>query len=154
MTQKIRSYVFFPAVALLTGGVAGWLIRDSFESFEQINKPVFTPPAAVFLIIWSVLYLLMGIGAARVAQNQSPQRENALTLFAAQLVINFFWPILFFRLNAYTLGAIWIVLLFILAAAMTWTFAQIDRIAGWLQSPYLLWLIFAGILNVAILVLN
>ena len=154
MTQKIRSYVFFSAVALLTGGVAGWLIRDSFESFEQINKPVFTPPAIVFPIIWSILYLLMGIGAARVAQNQSPQRENALTLFAAQLVINFFWPILFFRLNAYTLGAIWIVLLFILVTAMTWIFAQIDRIAGWLQLPYLLWLIFAGILNVAILILN
>ena len=154
MTQKIRSYLFFPIVALLTGGAAGWLIRDSFDHFEQINKPVFTPPALVFPIVWSILYLLMGIGAARVAQNQTPQRELALTLFAAQLVVNFFWPILFFRLDAYALGVVWIILLFVLASAMTWNFYQIDRLAGLIQLPYLIWLVFAGILNLSVAIMN
>lgn len=154
MTQKIRSYLFFPIVALLTGGAAGWLIRDSFDHFEQINKPVFTPLALVFPIVWSILYLLMGIGAARVAQNQSPQRELALTLFAAQLVVNFFWPILFFRLDAYALGVVWIILLFVLASAMTWNFYQIDRLAGLIQLPYLIWLVFAGILNLSVAIMN
>lgn len=154
MTQKIRSYLFFPIVAPLTGGAAGWLIRDSFDHFEQINKPVFTPLALVFPIVWSILYLLMGIGAARVAQNQSPQRELALTLFAAQLVVNFFWPILFFRLDAYALGVVWIILLFVLASAMTWNFYQIDRPAGLIQLPYLIWLVFAGILNLSVAIMN
>ena len=147
MMQRIRSYIFFPAISLLVGGGAALLCRPYFSVYETLNKPVFAPPNWVFPVVWTILYLLMGIGAARVSQTFSMEKENAILLFAAQLVINFFWPILFFVLQSYAFACIWLGLLLVMIIAMTVEFYKADRTAAWLQIPYILWSAFAFVLN-------
>ena len=154
MTQKTRSFIFFPVVALLTGAAAGFLSNGHFSTYAALQKPAFAPPAFLFPVVWSVLYILMGVGAARVSQSFHPERENALLLFSAQLIIGFFWPIVFFVLQTYAFAFICLCLLFILFAAMTVEFGKADRPAAWIQLPCLLWLLFAGVLNLLIAMAN
>ena len=108
LTQRARSYIFFPAAALLAGGLASFLTRDYFSVYKTLNQPAFAPPAWLFPVVWTVLYLLMGVGAARVSQKDSPEKENAILLFTAQLVINVFWPIIFFVLQNFAFACIWL----------------------------------------------
>jgi len=154
MTQKTKSYIFYPAAALLTGGAAAFVCRDFFSVFDTLNKPAFAPPTWVFPVAWGILYLLMGIGAARVSQTFSLEKENAILLFAAQLVINFFWPILFFVLQNYAFACIWLGLLLVLVIAMTIEFGKADRTAALLQIPYILWSVFALALNFSVSLMN
>lgn len=154
LTQRARSYIFFPAAALLAGGVASFLTRDYFSVYKTLNQPAFAPPAWLFPVVWTVLYLLMGIGAARVSQKDSPEKENAILLFAAQLVINVFWPIIFFVLQNFVFACIWLALLLVLVIGMTIEFGKVDRTAALLQIPYILWSAFALVLNFVVAGIN
>ena len=154
MMQRTRSYLFFPTAALLAGGTAAFICRDYFSIYGTLQKPFFAPPAWVFPVMWTILYVLMGIGAARVSQTFSPEKENAILLFTAQLIINVFWPILFFVLQSFGFAVIWLCLLLVMIIAMTIEFNKADRTAALLQIPYLLWSLFALMLNISISMLN
>lgn len=154
MMQRTRSYLFFPAAALLAGGAAAFICRDYFSIYGTLQKPFFAPPAWIFPVIWTILYVLMGVGAARVSQTFSPEKENAILLFTAQLIINVFWPILFFVLQSFGFAVIWLCLLLVMIIAMTIEFNKADRTAALLQIPYLLWSLFALVLNISISMLN
>ena len=119
-----------------------------------MNQPAFAPPAWLFPVVWTVLYLLMGIGADRVSQKDSPEKENAILLFAAQLVINVFWPIIFFVLQNFVFACIWLALLLVLVIGMTIEFGKVDRTAALLQIPYILWSAFALVLNFVVAGIN
>ena len=122
---------------------------------QQIMQPPLSPPAIVFPIVWTVLYALMGIGAARVSQvAESPQRNRALNIFVVQLVVNFFWSLFFFNIQAFGFSYLWLLLLIVLVAVMVYTFWKVDPLAGILQLPYLLWVIFASYLNLGVWLLN
>lgn len=154
MMQRTRSYIFFPAISLLAGGAAAFACRDSFSVYQTLQKPFFAPPTWIFPVVWTILYVLMGIGAARVSQTFSQEKENGILLFAAQLIINFFWPILFFVLQSYAFACIWLCLLLVMIAAMTIEFHKADRTAALLQIPYFLWSLFALALNIGVAMLN
>ena len=154
--QKWKTYGFWILLAELVGFLAGLLTRKGTEIYSMtIQKPPLSPPSLVFPIVWTILYALMGISAARISLLPAAQeKETSLRLFLIQLAVNFFWSILFFNLQAFGFAFLWLVLLWILIVRMTLSFAELDRPAAWLQVPYLLWVFFAGYLNFGVWLLN
>jgi len=156
MKQQWKTYTFFIALSELVGLVAGFLTREGTKLYgETIIKPLFSPPAILFPIVWTILYALMGVGAARVwLSPPSAGRSRSIIIFILQLAVNFFWSILFFNLQWFGGAFVWLVLLWVLIAAMIIAFAKADQLAAYLQIPYLLWVTFAGYLNYAVWLLN
>ena len=147
-----KTYAFWIILSEAVGGLAGLLTREGVKLFnEAAIQPPLSPPAWVFPIVWVILYALMGISAARIALTDS---KPGLNLFISQLIVNFFWSLLFFNAMVYGFAAIWLVLLWWLVLLMILAFRKADRPAAWLQVPYLLWLSFALYLNVGVWVLN
>lgn len=138
------------------GALSGWLTRDGARLYnETIRQPPLSPPAITFPIVWGILFLLMGIGAARIYLAPASQaRSRSLLLFAVQLGFNFFWSIIFFNLQRFGLAFLWLVVLWGLILWMILSFRRVDPLAAWLQVPYLLWVTFAAYLNVGVWVLN
>ena len=151
-----KVYVFWVILAEAVGVVSGLLSREGIQAFSEVaQQPPLAPPAVVFPVVWSVLYALMGIGAARISLAEpSSQRNRALDLFVAQLVLNFFWSPIFFNLQAYGLAFIWLLVLWILVFLMILAFRKVDRLAAWMQVPYLIWLTFAAYLSAGVWVLS
>ena len=119
------------------------------------QAPPFSPPAIVFPIVWAILYLLMGIGAARIAMAPpSDARSRSLTLYLVQLFFNFLWPFVFFNLQWYGVAFLWLIALWLLVFFMIQSFRTVDPTAAALQLPYLIWLTFAAYLNLGVWLLN
>ncbi|MEG0853576.1 MAG: TspO/MBR family protein [Angelakisella sp.] len=153
--NKWEPYILFIVLTEAVGVLAGWLTRSGIEAYNALPKPPLTPPNTVFPIVWTVLYALMGIGAARIWMAPPSQaRSYSLRLFAVQLVVNFFWSIFFFNLQAFGFSFLWLVLLWVLIVLMILSYSKVDKLAAWLQVPYLLWVTFAGYLNYATWLLN
>lgn len=154
MWSKIKYYVYFIALTLATSAAAGFITKSAMPAYESVRKSRLNPPSIVFPIVWTVLYILMGISAAAVYKSSSNYRKPALSIFFFQLAVNFLWSIIFFNLQAYFFAFVWLILLLILIAAMIFWFCKINIKAGLLQIPYLLWVSFAGYLNYAIYIMN
>ena len=122
---------------------------------QTILQPPLSPPGWLFPLVWTLLYGLMGISAARIWQTPpSKMRSLGLNLFIAQLVVNFFWSPIFFNLQAFGLAFFWLLLLWVLVLWMILIFRKVDPLAEKLQIPYLLWLTFAAYLNFGVWYLN
>ena len=134
-------------------GFIGGLLGGSFESFDTIIKPDFTPPGIVFPVVWTLLFTLMGI-SAYIVYKSAKNNNNALVVYGIQLIINALWSLFFFRFNWYLFSFFWIILLIIFVIIMIVKFYKVNKIAAYTQIPYLLWLIFAAILNFNIYLLN
>ena len=152
MKKSTKSYIFFIALSLGIGALSAFLTRNNMNIFDTVIKPPLAPPAWAFPVVWSVLYILMGIGAARVYLRE-PQTD-ALTVFAINLALNFFWSIIFFNLRAFGFAFIWLLLLLAVVIIMTVKFFRVEKLAGYLQIPYIIWLILAGYLNLFIFLAN
>lgn len=144
------------AIPLVVGGAAGLLTMNSMEAFEALNQPPLSPPGWLFPVIWTVLYVLMGIASYLVSVSDAPQEEKARALwtYGIQLAFNFLWPIAFFNLKWYLFAFLWLVILWILILITALRFGRIRKPAGYLLVPYLLWVAFAGYLNLGIYLLN
>ena len=151
-----KVYAFWIGLSEIVGVLAGLISRNGMQVYMTMaEKPPLTPPAIVFPIVWTILYALMGIGAARVyLAPESAERNRGITVFIAQLIVNFFWPLFFFNLQAYGFAFFWLILLWILVFYMIFTFYKTDKLAAWLQVPYLIWLTFAAYLNLGVWLLN
>lgn len=151
-----KLYVLWILLAEAVGGLSGWLSRDGMRLYSQtVTQPPLSPPMILFPIVWTILYALMGIGAARIwISAESPERSRGLNLFVAQLVVNFFWSLIYFNLQAFGFAFLWLLLLWALVAWMIITFYKTDKLAALLQIPYLLWLTFAAYLNFAVWIIN
>ncbi len=154
--ESLKTYLYSVAAALVTGGLSAVISSGAMKIYnETVSKPFFSPPAAVFPVVWSVLFVLMGISAARVFLAPGGlQRTRGLLLYGLQLFLNFFWTLIFFNLQAFGFAFAWLVLLWITVLVMISAFYKTDRIAAFLQIPYLLWLSFAAVLNFAVWRLN
>ncbi len=141
------------AIPLAVGSLASLLTRDSREAFESLTKPALAPPGWLFPVVWTILYLLMGIASYLVLVSKKPN-DKALNVYGIQLIFNFFWSLIFFNLKLYLPAFIWLVLLWLLILKTTSLFYQITKTAGYLLLPYLLWVTFAGYLNLSIYLLN
>ena len=154
--SKIKTYLLWILLAEAVGGLAGWLIREDVKIYtESIVQPPLSPPALVFPVVWTILYALMGISAARVALTPASQeRLHGLWIFGLQLAMNFFWSMLFFKFQLFGLALIWLAALWGVILWMITVFAGTDTAAARLQIPYLVWVTFAGYLNLGVWILN
>ena len=142
------------ALPLAVGGLAALLTKDAMAQFALVRKPPLSPPGWLFPVVWTVLYLLMGYASYLVARTNHPQKRSALILYGAQLFVNFFWSIFFFRLEAYWFSFFWLLLLWLLIFLTIRAFRPISQAAAALLLPYLAWVTFAGYLNLGIALLN
>ena len=143
-------------IPLAVGGLAALITGGGMNEFESLNQPPLSPPGILFPIVWTILYLLMGAASYFVAASDSPKEitRNAITLYGAQLAFNFLWPILFFGFSAYLLSFVWLVALLILIILTALAFYRINKPAGYLLVPYIIWVTFAGYLNFGVFLLN
>lgn len=141
-------------ISLGGGALSGLVTMDAMEGYALVRQPAFAPPEWLFPVVWTVLYLLMGISAYLVWESDAPNRKRALFLYGAQLAVNLVWPVFFFNLHAFGFSFFWLLLLIALAWAMTAAFYRAVRSAAVLQLPYLVWLLFAAALNFSIWIIN
>lgn len=155
MWKNFKVYLVSILIPLAVGGLAAYLTRGNMMIYDEIIKPPLAPPAILFPVVWTILYVLMGISCARVyLSDRGPERSSALLVYALQLFFNFFWSIIFFNARAFLIAFVWIIALWLLIILMIRKFFNIDRIAGLINIPYLLWVTFAAYLNLAIYILN
>ena len=157
MKKTTKTYLLSIILTLLIGGLSGFLIRDGIAAYDaNIIKPPLTPPNLVFPIVWSILYLLMGIGIARVLTTDGAKRvqNRALIVYALQLFFNFCWSLIFFNAQAFLFAFIWLMVLWIMIIVMIYLFAKQSKWSALLQLPYLIWVSFAGYLNLGVWILN
>ena len=157
MKNKPRNaYIVFILISLGVGVLAALLSSGGTQLYNgSLVKPPLSPPAVVFPIVWTVLYTLMGISAARIwLSPESAERRRGLNIYIAQLIVNFFWSLIFFNAQAFGFAFFWLLLLWVLILWMILTFYKTDKLAALLQIPYLLWVSFAGYLNFMIWQLN
>ncbi|MEL6986542.1 MAG: TspO/MBR family protein [Bacteroidota bacterium] len=144
-------------VCLVIGGLSGLATASSIDTwFTTINKPSWNPPNWIFGPMWTTLYILMGCAAGIIWHQGWDKRvvKSALFIFAAQLMLNALWSILFFGMQNPTIAFVEIVVLLILIGLTAKRFHAIKPIAGYLMIPYLLWVAFATFLNFTIMNLN
>ena len=157
--MKTKTWKQYALGILLTqsiGALSGWLSKDGMKIFSaSISQPPLSPPAFLFPIVWGILYALMGIGAARIYLSpQSTERNRALNIYITQLIVNFFWSLIFFNAQAFLFAFFWLLILWILVLWMILLFHKVDPLSAKLQIPYLLWLSFAAYLNLGVWYLN
>ena len=151
--KNIKNLVISIIIPILVG-LIGSALGNSTMGFDLINKPSFNPPAIVFPIVWTILYIVMGISSYLIYVSKNKNKNKALRIYALQLVVNMLWTFFFFNLKWYFFSFLWIIILIILVIVMIYRFVKISKLAGYLQIPYLIWLIFASILNFSIFLLN
>ena len=151
-----KTFIFFVAIPLLTGGLASLISRESMAMFELLNKPPLSPPGWLFPLVWTILYTLMGIASYLVftSGQDSDEIKWALQVYALQLIFNFFWTILFFNFELYFFAFFWILALLALIILTTFLFYKVSKPAVYLMLPYILWVTFAAYLNLGVALLN
>ena len=156
MKKGWKTLLICIAIPLAVGGLSAWLTRGSMEAFEQMNKPPLAPPGWLFPVVWTILFVLMGVASYLVYTSGEKQAdvERALRVYILQLVVNFFWSILFFNLSLCFAAFVWLILLWALVLVTLVRFYRITPYAGYLLVPYVLWVTFAGYLNLSICLLN
>lgn len=152
--KKVLPIIISIAIPLIVGGLAGLLTMNSMGFYETINKPPLAPPGFLFPIVWGLLYTLMGVSSYLVWKEKTAESRMALYIYAFQLILNFIWPLLFFNGRMFLFSFVWLIILLITVIYMTIKFYNVNKLAGILQIPYILWLTFASYLNLAIFLLN
>ncbi len=156
MPKSKKTLVVCLLFPLIAGGVSGFLTRNGMETFAYLNKPPLSPPGIVFPIVWTVLYLMMGLASWLVlTSGERPEQiRQALFFYVVQLIVNVLWPVFFFSLGWYLFSFFWLLLLFVLILVVIWLFSDLSQTAAWLMVPYLIWTVFAGYLNLGVYLLN
>lgn len=155
MKQSVKQLLIALAIPL-TVGALGALLSGGMADYKMMVKPPLSPPGWVFPVVWTILYLLMGYSSYRVyTAGKSPAfTKKALQLYGAQLIVNLIWPIVFFGFEWYLPAFFVLVVLWVLILLTMRAFSAIDETAGDLLIPYILWVTFAGYLNLAVYFLN
>lgn len=158
MKKNWKNLIVCILIPLAVGSIAGLLTMGGMEEFATLNKPPLSPPAWLFPVVWTILYILMGISSYLIYTSEEPKESNlksqALSTYGYQLLVNFLWPVFFFDFRWYFFSFLWLVFLWILVAKMILEFRKISPLAALLNVPYLLWLSFAVYLNLGVWLLN
>ena len=139
-------------VPVVLGGIVGLFI-SMFMDYNTLNKPPLSPPGFIFGIVWTILYILMGISYG-LLESKDLVDNQINKVYYSQLIVNLIWPVLFFVFKLRLMSAIWIILLAVLVVKMLIAFYQKNQLAAYLQIPYLLWTLFATYLNIGVYLLN
>ncbi len=156
MVIQLRKLVVCIALPLMVGFLSSLISQNSMEVFEMVVKPPLSPPGWIFPVVWTVLYMLMGIASYIVLTSGKSEYKvkTALMFYLIQLFFNFLWPVIFFNFEKYLLAFIWILILWMLIVITAVLFSRISKTAGRLMVPYIIWVTFAAYLNYGIYILN
>ena len=156
MKLQVKPFIISIAIPLAVGGLSALISRGGMETYDTVAKPPLSPPAWLFPVVWSILFILMGIASYLVYTSGEDEKKVkcALTVYGIQLAVNFFWSPIFFNLQNYLFAFIWLILLWVLIVVNIVLFCRISETAGYLLVPYLLWVSFAGYLTYSVYVLN
>lgn len=158
LKENLRIKLIFLAIPLGVGILLSLAVNSDFALYQTLRQPAFAPPQFVFPIVWTVLYILMGISSYIVYSRRSQSNEidvgAALMLYALSLVLNIVWVISFFKYQKILASVAVIAVLVIVICAMIYAFSKVSRSAAALQIPYLVWTVFASFLNLTIYFLN
>ena len=156
MKPNLKKLLINLAIPLAAGGLSALLSGSGMGQYPQLNQPPLSPPGWVFPVVWTILYLLMGYAAYRVLTSGTDPKQihKAILLYGAQLFFNFLWSPVFFGLRWYLAAFFVLLILWALIFFTMRIFASIDERAGDLLIPYILWVTFAGYLNLGVYLLN
>ena len=152
--RKNGAYIISGSAALAIGVLSAIFAGGKMEEYAALRQPPLAPPGWLCPVVWTALYILMGISAARVWKTGSAERGDTLFLYGTQLIVNLLWTIFFFGFGARLLAFFWLLFLLLLVAVMTARFRQLDAPAAKMQIPYVVWLVFAAYLNFGVYLLN
>lgn len=152
--MRLKELFISVGISVGVGLISAFLTMNNQNIYDVINVPSFSPPAFLFPIVWTVLYILMGISSYIIYNSNDSDRFDALKIYGVQLFINFFWSLIFFNLKNFKFALIWIILLLFSIIIMIYRFYKINKVTGLLNIPYLLWVMFASVLNFYIVILN
>ena len=150
--SKFKNYALSIIIPLALGGIVGFLISGSMD-YDTLNQPPLSPPSLLFPIVWTLLYVLMGISFG-ILRDKHLDDSDVKLIYYVQLIVNLLWPIAFFVLKWRLFAFIWILILDALVVTMIITFKRRDNLAAYLQFPYLAWVLFASYLNLGVYILN
>ena len=148
-----KRLIIITIITFVVGSFFSFFTMNNMETFKELEKPI-NIPGIIFPIVWSILYLLMSISCYLITQSRSNDNDKAIVLYGIQLIINSVWSLIFFGFGAYLFAFIWLLLLLVSVIIMVIEFNKIDKRAAYLNIPYILWIIFAGYLNLSIYILN
>lgn len=154
MKIKNTSALIIAILIPLAVGSLSSLLSGNMDTYAMMNRPSISPPAIVFPIVWTILYILMGISFYLIYESENENKEKALRIYSLQLFFNFLWSIIFFGFSQYFFAFIWLLALIVILIIMIYEFYKISPLAAYLQIPYLLWCIFAAYLNYMVYQLN
>ena len=149
---KFKVFAKSILIPVIVGGIVGLIISGSID-YNSLQKPVLSPPSILFPIMWTILYILMGISYGILKSNNLTD-SNINLIYYLQLFVNAMWSIIFFTLKFRVFAFIWIIILDIFVIIMIIKFYNKNKLSGLLQLPYLLWILFASYLNLSIYLLN
>ena len=156
--KEIAKFAIAILIPLVVGGLSAFLTKDAMSSFKNLNQPFLSPPAWLFPVAWTILYIMMGIASYLIYKNKNvyffEERDKALILYIVQLVFNFLWSIIFFNMKQYVFAFISLIILWVLILLLIKNAKKVNKLAYYLLIPYLLWVSFAGYLNLMIAILN
>ena len=153
--ERVLHFLKFIAVPLVVGYISMLLQRESMvEWYPSLSKSLLTPPGYVFAIVWTLLYVLMGVSAAIVWNGRTFNTWVLKFLYSMQLFFNMLWSFCFFSMRMPVLAFIVLLVLFVLVAAYVAGCYMRYRLAAYLNIPYLLWLLFAAYLNGYVMICN
>ena len=155
MNKNFKKRLICWAIPLAVGGLAT-LLSGGMSSYRVMNQPPLSPPGWVFPVVWTILYLLMGEASYRVlvSGKDAAKIKNALLAYGVQLFLNFLWPLVFFGEQLYLTAFFILIALWVGIFVTMRLFSRLDETAGDLLIPYLLWVTFAGYLNLGVFLLN
>ena len=155
MKLNIKKLLICLAIPLAVGGLAS-LLSGGMGDYRQLNQPPLSPPGWLFPLVWTILYLLMGYASYRVLMSGKDKSaiRDALRTYGAQLLLNFLWPIVFFGFEWRLIAFFLLIGLWLLIYLTIRKFTALDETAGDLLIPYILWVAFAGYLNLGLILLN
>lgn len=153
---KIKELIVCIAIPLLVGILASLLTMKNMDLFGTVQKPPLAPPAWLFPVVWTILYVMMGIASYLIYSSFTDlnTKKDALCVYSLQLIFNFGWSLIFFNLQWFYAAFVWLIILWILILITILRFRKINQKAAWLLLPYLIWVTFAGYLNLGIAILN
>ena len=156
MRIKWKTLICSLALPLVVGSLAAFVTSDAMQTFGNLNQPPLSPPGWLFPVVWTILYLLMGLAfyMVTVSDVEDEQFNDAKKVYYGQLAVNFLWSLIFFNLEQYFFAFIWLLVLWVLIFITMIRFYRIRPLAGYLLVPYLLWVTFAGYLNIGVFLLN
>lgn len=150
--SKFKTYAKSILIPVIIGGIVGFIISGSMD-YSSLQKPFLAPPSILFPIVWTILYILMGVSYG-ILLDKSLIDLKTNALYYLQLFVNALWPIIFFVLKWRFFAFLWILFLDILVITMIINFYKKNKLSGLLQIFYLLWSLFASYLNLSIYLLN